>query len=139
MPHLTENEVVQFYAAYRVMEATASSLRNEVERLRQKTIKVEVERGLADGARLLQGSGAVCHRAQFSSLCPGYALSRIRFLPFLPRAAMTSTRGQRVNAPGKSKAVSCSTPLVLVRGRRLVHHSAMKALVAAWCSVKFAA
>jgi len=65
MPHLTENEVVQFYAAYRAMEATASSLRNEVERLRQKTIKVEVERGLADGARLLQGSGAVCHRAQF--------------------------------------------------------------------------
>ena len=48
MRHLTENEVVQFYAAYRAMEATASSLRNEVERLRQETIKVEVECGRAD-------------------------------------------------------------------------------------------
>jgi hypothetical protein len=48
MRQLTENEVVQFYAAYRAKEATAFKLRNEVERLRQETNKIAVECGRAE-------------------------------------------------------------------------------------------
>jgi len=48
MRQLTENEVVQFYAAYRAMEAAAFTLRNEVETLRQETNKIAFECGRAD-------------------------------------------------------------------------------------------
>ena len=75
MRQLTETEVRQFYVAYRAMEATAHTLKDEAERFHREAIKSAIERRLTD--KVARGYHRVAIRYGFERDCLLLALAML--------------------------------------------------------------